>query len=174
MHFTWVKRVHGIPAPGDAQHWADLCPLLERRKHQAKLLSQTQKTLMEQKCPHSLPTVTSDAGTNICPDLLPSSTAYVRGSHGWSSLRAPRQRISSLGLCSRLALPHFIHAASLFVAQCLLFLLQNKPHLKETPAAEVLAQNARKQQLPWVVSITPSPVKSTFPPTCTGLLAPLE
>ena len=121
--------------------------LSDRRKHQAKLLSQTQKTLMEQKkCPPSLPTLTSDAGTNIRPGLLPGSTAYMRGNHGWSSLRAPRQRISSLGLCSQLALPHFIHAALLLVARCLLFSLQNKPHLKETPAAEVLAQDARSSK----------------------------
>lgn len=79
-----------------------------RRKHQAKLLSQTQKTLMEQKkCPPSLPTLTSDAGTSIRPDLLPGSPPYVSWDHGWSSLPAPRERISSLRLCSRLPFATF-------------------------------------------------------------------
>jgi len=70
------------------------------------------------------------------------STAHARGAHGWSSLRAPRRRSSSLGLRSRCSPPHFIRAVSLPVARCLLCLLQSKPHLKEPPAAEVLARDA--------------------------------
>jgi len=45
---------------------------------------------------------------------------------------------------------------------------------KRTSCCRSAGTRCWKQQAPWVVSVTPFPAKSTFPPACTSLLATLE
>lgn len=121
-------------------------PLSERRKCQAKLLSQVQKTLMKQEqCPPSLPTVASnEVPAPVLSCCHQHSSCEEGGTPQLVLLRGKGSPHS--GFAADILLPYFICVASLLVAWCLLFLLQSKPHLEENPAAGVLTQDARRRK----------------------------